>query len=646
MEQRPYGTWPSPITPESLTFSAVGISDVQLIGGQIVWQETRPEENGRYVLVGEKDGEVFSSTFSARTRVHEYGGRCFAGCAKFVVSSSWDSQQLWILRTGSGVVEALTLPGRGSRFADPVITPDYNWVLCVRETHNGAEEVVNDVVAVPIGAPGTAPGEIMVIAAGHDFFAFPRINSRGDRICWIFWDHPSMSWDSTSLCIASFNDGIVHNIETVAGGPGESVTQPKFSPIDGRLYFISDRSGWWNLYCCEDGLAATIKALAPAEFEFAGPNWVFGQTTYDFLSDGRLVATWGGNIGVVSNEGVLVPWPSSLSSFDVVVADGDSVVVIGGSPVQFSAVVRLYSDGTESVLRRSRSDKVDASSISVPREVAYPSGGALSFAWYYPPFNAEFVAPQGERPPVVIMSHGGPTSSASAVLKLQIQYWTSRGFAVADCNYRGSSGKGREYRDSLKGNWGIADVEDCSQIVAFLASAALADPDRAVIRGGSAGGYTTLACLTWTKVFAAGASLYGVADLAMLAKDTHKFESRYLDGLVAPWPEGEEVYKSRSPLQHIASITCPIILFQGDEDKVVPRAQADAMFAALSTAGVPVALMTFPGEQHGFRQAATITTVARAELAFYGRVLGFRPAGIKEEDVPTITNCEALPKKV
>jgi len=646
MEQ-PYGTWSSSITPESLTLAAVGISDVQLVGGQVVWNETRPEEKGRYVLVGEKDGEVFPSSFSARTRVHEYGGRCFAGCAKFVVSSSWDTQQLWILRTESGVAEPLTSPA-GSRFADPVITPDYKWVLCVRETHSGADEVMNDVVAVPIGAPGSEPGEILVIADGHDFFAFPRINSRGDRVCWIYWDHPSMSWDSSSLCVASFNDGRVHNIETVAGGPGESVTQPKFSPIDGRLYFISDRSGWWNLYCCEDDRAANIKALAPAELEFAGPNWVFGQTTYDFLSDGRLVATWGGNIGVVSDEGVLMPWPCSLSSFDVVVADGDSVVVIGGSPVQFSAVVRLYSDGTETVLRRSRSvsDEIDARFISVPREVAYPSGGETSFAWYYPPFNADFVAPSGERPPVVIMSHGGPTSSASAVLKLQIQYWTSRGFAVADCNYRGSSGKGRVYRDRLQGNWGITDVEDCSQIVAFLASAGLADPARAVIRGGSAGGYTTLACLTWTNVFAAGASLYGVADLAMLARDTHKFESRYLHGLVAPFPEGEEVYKSRSPLQHIDSITCPIILFQGDEDKIVPRAQADAMFAALSANGVPVSLMTFPGEQHGFRQAPTITAVARAELAFYGRVLGFRPAGLTDEDLPMIANCEALPKKV
>jgi len=461
-----------------------------------------------------------------------------------------------------------------------------------------------------------------------------------------------MPWDGTELSVATFRDGVVQDVVVVAGGQSEAVTQPKYAP-DGRLFFISDRSGWWNLYV-HTGEGKPPTPVTETAAEFAGAAWVFGQSTYDFLTDGRLVATWGGNIGEVKPDGQLVPWVSSLSSFDVVVADGDSVVVIGGSPTKFSAVVRLQctananasgSETVEVVIRQSRTDNVDAASVSVPKELAYPTGSGggeeTSYAWFYAPCNPAYKPPPGELPPVVVMSHGGPTSSASSVLKLPIQFWTSRGFAVADINYRGSTGKGRKYRDRLQGSWGITDVEDCSRIVAFLTDAGLADRERAVIRGGSAGGFTTLACLAFTNVFAAGASLYGVGDLEMLAKDTHKFESRYLDGLVAPYPAGKAVYAERSPLNHVDKISCPIILFQGTEDKVVPRAQADALFAALSERGIPVSCLMFEGEQHGFRNATTITAVAEAELAFYGRVLGFQPAGSPQ--IPSIVNAEKLP---
>ncbi|MBO0732053.1 MAG: S9 family peptidase, partial [Acidimicrobiaceae bacterium] len=371
----------------------------------------------------------------------------------------------------------------------------------------------------------------------------------------------------------------------------------------------------------------------------------FGQSTYTFLADGRLVATWRhpdglSHIGLVGDAGV-EPWDLPFSQYDSLAGADGAVTAVVGSSTHPPAVVRISGDdGRAIVLRASRQVRFDTALISKPRLVTYPSGGETSRAWYYPPTNPAFAAPAGQRPPLVVMSHGGPTSSTLTVLNLAVQYWTSRGFAVADVDYRGSAGYGRDYRDRLRGEWGVLDVEDCAAVVAHLAGEGLADGARAVIRGGSAGGFTTLAALCFTDVFAAGASLYGVADLELLARDTHKFEARYLDGLVGPWPEAEERYRERSPLYHLDGLRCPVILFQGEEDAVVPRSQADAIYAALKDRGVPVAYLLFAGEQHGFRQAATIEAVAEAELAFYGRVLGFSPAG--DPRVPPIENEKAL----
>lgn len=636
----PYGTWPSPITPAMLTEGAVGLSQVQVWSGRVWWNEARPSEAGRQVLVsadaaGGEPADAFGPTHSARTQVHEYGGRCATGHGDTVVWSDWSDQRLWRRDTG-GAPRPLTAEPpapRSLRYADPVIGPDGRWVVCVRERHTGAG-VVNDLVAIPLDADLADP---TVLASGRDFYAAPRLSPAGDALAWIEWDHPDMPWDHTELRVAPFTDGTTGAARTVAGDHGESITQPRWAP-DGTLHYISDRSGWWNIYAEGRGPVSAMDA------EFAGPDWVFGESSYTFLPDGRLVATWHGEgpgaLGVMEDGGWrMLDLP--YSSYDALAALDGAVVAVAGSSRDFPAVVRIgVDDGTVQVLRRSRSAGLDPAVFSVPQAITYPSGGEVAHAWYYPPTNPAVTAPSGEAPPLVVVSHGGPTAAAAPVLSLSVQYWTSRGFAVADVDYRGSTGYGRAYRESLRGAWGVKDVEDCSTVVAHLASQGLADPGRAVIRGGSAGGFTTLAALAFTDVFAAGASHFGVADLELLARDTHKFESRYLDRLVGAWPEDAAVYRARSPIHHLDGLRCPVILFQGSEDAVVPQAQADLIHAALRDRGVPVAYLLFEGEQHGFRQASTIEAVAEAELAFYGRVLDFSPAGAPT--VPPIDNEEGL----
>ena len=431
-----------------------------------------------------------------------------------------------------------------------------------------------------------------------------------------------MPWDPTELWVADVGpDATIGPPARVAGGGEESITQPRWSP-SGVLHYVSDRSGWWNLYD-EHGTA-----LCPLDAEFAGPDWAFGNASYAFGPDGTLFATWSGGagekIGVVTHgRARATAFPFSL--FDALTAADGQVFAIAASPSVAPAVVRLdLGSGAVSVLRRSRETPLDESDLAVPRVVDFPTaGGATAHALLYLPANARFEGPSDERPPVVITIHGGPTGSASPVLNLGVQYWTSRGFAVADVDYRGSSGYGRAYRRLLDGAWGVADVEDCAHVVRWLDGQGLVDGRRAVIRGGS-GGFTTLAALAFTDTFAGGASHFGVSDLSLLARDTHKFESRYLDRLVGPWPAALEEYDRRSPIHHVEGICSPLILFQGLEDRVVPAAQSQLMYEALSARGVPVAYLTFAGEQHGFRQAATIVAVATAELQFYGRVFGCR----------------------
>ncbi len=544
--------------------------------------------------------DVLPPPFSARTTVHEYGGGAFCVRDGTVFFSNFDDQRLW--RLDPGQPPRPITDEAGARYADGDLSPDGTRLACVHERHLDGE-VVNDLVVVP--ADGSGPPA--VVAGGHDFYAAPRHSPDG-RLVWLAWDQPRMPWDGTEL-----------EPGPVAGGPEESVSQPRWSPA-GALHWISDRTGWWNLY--REG-----EPLRPADAEFAGPDWGFGQSTYAFLPGDRVVATWTaggtGRLGVVGEAPLDLPY----TSFSSVRAFGERVAAIAASPTQAPAVVIVDpTDGTVDVVRRSRPTPVDPGYLSSPQPLDFATtGGRTAHALFYPPANRDCEAPAGELPPLVVTSHGGPTGAASTDLNLRTQFWTSRGIAVVDVDYGGSSGYGRAYRRQLHGQWGVVDVDDCLAAARHLAGAGRVDGRRMVVRGSSASGLTALLALT-RGVFAAGASLYGVADLSALATDTHKFEARYLDGLVGPWPEAAEIYRTRSPLHQADRLSAPLIIFQGLDDKVVPPAQAEVLVAALRAAGLPFAYLTFEGEGHGFRKAETIRRVVEAELSFYGQVLGFEPA--------------------
>lgn len=584
--------------------------------GSVWWSEGRPGEGGRVAVV--RDGvDVLPAPWSARTRVHEYGGGAFTVHQGTLFFSNVDDQRVYRLDRGATEPVAIT-PDDGSRYADGTVTPDGRWLVCVRERH-GEGEAVNDLVAVPTAADGE---ETVVLASGYDFFSFPRPGLREGELAYVAWDHPNMPWDCTSLWLRD---------ELVAGGADseESVTQPRWSP-DGVLHWISDRTGWWNLY------RHPGEPLAPMDAEFAGPDWTFGNSSYTFLTDGRLVATWSedglGRLGLVAGgRAVPVTLDTTLTSFSSLRSGPrpTEVVAVAASPSRAPAVVVIDIDsGAVRALKQSRAAPVPAGAISEPRALTYGSeGGRPAHALYYPPRLEGYQGPPGERPPLIVRSHGGPTSAASSTLNPEIQFWTSRGFAVVDVDYSGSSGYGRDYRRRLSGQWGVADLDDCVNAARHLAASGEVDGNRMVVRGGSAGGYTTLCAMAFRDVFAAGASYYGVADLETLVADTHKFESRYLDGLIGPYPEAKDVYEARSPIHAADRITSPLILLQGLEDAVVPPSQAEAMVAELAANGTPHAYVAFEGEQHGFRKAENIIRAVEAELSFYGQVLGFEPAG-------------------
>ncbi|MFN2606328.1 MAG: prolyl oligopeptidase family serine peptidase [Acidimicrobiales bacterium] len=642
----PFGSWASPVTADLLTERAVRLSDLRVVGDDVWWVEGRPAEGGRQVVVraagGREVADALPLGFSARTTVHEYGGAPYAVVGGRLVFANFDDQRLWLAVAG-GDPRPLTAepPSPGAwRYADLAGVPERGLVVAVRERHHGpaATEVENDLVAVRVDGDGSV-GEPVALAGGHDFFAAPRPSPDGRRLAWLAWDHPDMPWDATELWVADLvdePDGVrLVGARRVAGGGDTpaSVSQPRWSPA-GHLHWVSDRSGWWNLYA-EDPQVPGGRPLAPRDAEFSRPDWVFGQSTYGFLADGRLVAAWAedgaDHLGILGSHGGVAELSTPFTDVEAVAPAGDDVVALAGSASEAVMVVAIAPGGATRVLRRSREATVDPAFVSDPRPLTFPTtGGSEAHALWYPPSNPDAEGPPGERPPLVVLSHGGPTSSASPALNLAVQFWTTRGLAVVDVDYRGSSGYGRAYRKALEGAWGVVDVDDCVAAARHLVDRGLVDPSRLVIRGGSAGGYTTLRALTTTDVFAAGASLYGVADLTALATDTHKFESRYLDRLVGPWPEAAERYREWSPINHADRLSCPVIVLQGLEDRVVPPAQAEVLVDALRAKGLPVAYVTFPGEQHGFRRAETIRRAAEAELSFYGQVLGFVPADAME----------------
>jgi dipeptidyl aminopeptidase/acylaminoacyl peptidase len=629
-ERKP-GAWASPISVEAVFGESLGLSAIHLDGDDVYWLESRASEGGRSVLVRKRDERIEDLTapaFSPRTRANEYGGGAITLHDGWLYGCNDEDQALYRLRLDARDAKPERIvAGDPHRYADLVVDAQRQRLIAVRESHeNAGQEPVNRLVAIDLRAPHA----VRFLQQGADFYASPRPSPDGRQLAWICWRHPNLPWDGTELWIADFaDDGSLANARRIAGGEQESIFQPEWSP-GGELVFVSDRSGWWNLYAWRDGEA---HALCPLQAEFGVPQWTFGASQYAFDAQGRIVCAYSSDgffslalIDPVTSEKRDIPTPyRDIGALRVGAA---GVFFIGGSPSEPASIVRVdLCSGQTSVLRRSNPLVVDEGYLSAPQAITFPTtGGQIAHAFYYAPRNKDFHAPEGLAPPLLVLNHGGPTSAASPTFKASTQFWTSRGFAVVDVNYGGSSGYGRAYRERLKGRWGIVDVDDAVNAARHLVEQGLANADQLAIRGGSAGGYTALAALTFRDTFKAGASYYGIGDLEMLARDTHKFESRYLDSLVGPYPAMRSVYVERSPIHHVDRLSTPLILFQGLKDQVVPPNQAQAMFDAVKRKGLPVAYVAFADERHGFRAAATNQRALSAELYFYGRVFGFTPA--------------------
>ncbi len=629
MTEAPYGAWSSPVTADLIVSSTVRLGAVRMDGDDIYWVESRPREGGRNVIVRRSpDGattDINVAPLNARTRVHEYGGGDYLVSDGAVYFANFADQRLYVSHHGDEPKPLTRIDGM--RYADFVLDGARHRLIAVREDHTVQTEAVNTILAIDLGN-----GEETVLVGGHDFFSSPRVSPDGSLLCWTAWDHPNMPWDGCTLYVADLDaSGATKHVWAVAGGPAESICQPRWSP-DGSLYFISDRTGWWNLYRWVPASGA-VEALAPREAEFAGPHWQFGASYYAFETAEHLLCTYGAD--GLTHLAALDTTTGALYEIDTPFNVIGGLRVLGGRAVFAAASANdsggLYTldivSGRIELLKASSEVKIDGAYVSEAQPVEFPTSDDRSaHAFYYAPVSKDYEAPAGEPPPLIVMSHGGPTSATSAAFSLRVQYWTTRGFAVLDVNYGGSTGYGRPYRERLNGNWGVVDVEDCVNGARYLVAQGLADCERLAITGGSAGGYTTLAALAFHDTFKAGASHYGVADTEALARDTHKFESRYLDGLIGPYPERTDLYTARSPIHHVEGFNCPVIFFQGLEDEIVPPNQAETMVEALKAKGVPVAYLPFEGEQHGFRRSENIKRSLEAELFFYGRIFGFEPA--------------------
>ncbi len=622
----PYGSWPSAITADLVAEDAVGLSQPRLDGSDLYWIEARPEEDGRKVIVRQNNrgtvSDVLPEGFNARTRVHEYGGGDYCVHEGTVWFSNFTDQRLYRVDRDADPTPVTPAPDDPGtlRYADGVVTPDGAWVICVRESHTG-DEVVNDLVAVP--ADG---GDVVVLTSGRDFYAHPRLDPDGQKLVWLEWDHPNMPWDGTELHEATLADGPdLTGVRSVAGGEDESVFQPEYDPT-GTLYFVSDRTGWWNLYREVEG--DELEALYPSSSEFGLPLWQLGYSTYAFLDDGRIAASrfeeGADRMFILDTEGRRAePVDLSHTSLSYVVAGDDHIVFVGASPWEPPALLEFDVE-TETVtpIRYSTDEFIEPSLISIPEAIEFPTDdGETAHAVFYPPTNPEVDPPEDELPPLIVEIHGGPTSHRDSGFDISGQFWTSRGFGLVEVNYRGSTGYGRAYREALDGQWGVYDVEDAIAAARFLVERGDADPERLIIRGGSAGGFTALLTLTTDDTFAAGASYYGVADVRELVAHTHKFESRYIEHLMDP-----SVMEERSALSHVDGLSVPVILFQGAEDEVVPPEQAEVIVGALREKELPHTYLLFEDEQHGFRRSSTIRRCLEAELSFYGQVFGFQPA--------------------
>ncbi len=675
----PYGSWPSPISAESIAAGGVGIGGVSVRstgdGSEVWWSELRPTEAGRVVLVSRTDDNApidrISAPYSARTRVHEYGGGAWWLGATNVYFANWEDQRVYRLPLdGDGDPEPITAAPSSPaswRYADGREHPGGDWLVCVREDHDGKAEdktAADDGLAGPAGPNGTAgtngtddtaeaaneivalgldagrPGQAVVLATGTDFVSSPRFSPDGAWLSWIRWNHPDMPWDSTELCVAAVTGPCsIGEIQVVGGsGGGVSIHGADWTN-DGRLIYSTDESGYWNLAQWKPTDSSSQSLTALDGQEIGGPPWVFGTQRWTELSDGRLAVII--TTSAVDSLGVVnpntpgaepTPIPSEGISAVAGLAAGKNgqLLVTAAGPTSLPGVYEIDpSGGSTKVIRPPEDTGVSPDWFSRAEAISFPSGaekGRTAHAFFYPPTGPNLSAVDGETPPLIVMGHGGPTSHSGSALRLGTQYWTSRGFAVIDVNYGGSTGFGRAYRELLKGEWGIVDVEDCIAAASHLADVGRVDAARLAIRGGSAGGFTVLAALEQSKIFGAGTNLFGVADLSALAADTHKFESRYLDGLIGPYPERSDLYNERSPINHTDKLSSPLLVLQGLEDEIVPPSQSEAIVAAVAAKGIPHAYVAFEGEQHGFRQAANIIRSYEVELWFYGRVFGFEPA--------------------
>lgn len=629
MTTAPFGSWKSPITSDLITQSTIGVGSVSVDGQNVYWLEGRPKEGGRQVLMRRdasgKVTEVTPAPFNVRTLAHEYGGGAYLVHKDVVYFVNFADQRVYRQEIGR---EPKPLTAEANvRYADFVLDEKRNRLVAVQEDHTTPDqEPITTISSISL-----RDGSAEMVIAGNDFYAAPRLSPNGMFMSWMSWNHPNMPWDESLVwCGNVGNDGWVTNMRQIAGGPGESVFQPHWSP-ESELFYISDRSGWWNIYRHTDYEGEF--EVAPKESDFGYPLWNFGMQSYDFADASTIVCAYSDEgtyrlASIDTASGVMKTFDLPYTDIQSVKAANGKAYFRGSGPKDPAAIVELdLATGKTIVLKGSVELDIDPGYLSEPETIKFPTGGGKeAYAFFYPPKNKDYSAPNGELPPLIVKSHGGPTAAATTALSLGIQYWTSRGFAVVDVNYGGSTGFGRDYRSRLYSSWGIVDTEDCVNAAKYLVERGSVDGNRLAIAGGSAGGYTTLCALTFHNTFKAGASHYGVSDLEALAQDTHKFESRYLDRLVGPYPLASDVYQQRSPIQHVDKLNCPLIFLQGLEDKVVPPNQSEMMVNALRKKGVPVAYVTFEGEQHGFRKAENIKRALDSELYFYSRIFGFEVA--------------------
>ena len=621
----PYGSWQSPVSAATVAASGVRLGHLQVTSEAVYWTEMRPEAKGRSTLVCHKQGQNYDLTddsLSVRSRVHEMGGAEFLVLDHRVVVCADKDQALYLLDGEEQRLLTPLLEADGQhRYTDLHFHAPSSNLVAVRETHSD-KGVTNEIVKVAIdGSPS-----VSVLTSGFDFYSFPRISPDGKQLLWTCWNQPQMPWDGTELWLGDIDDGLLVNQRKIAGGPEESIYQPQWGEGE-TIYFVSDRSGWWNIYCMQAG---RTRVLGERSNDFGLPQWIFGTSTYALANSNTIITRFQDLdkqvLCLIDIEtGKLQTLSSRFTYFgECLRATGDRVYFFGASDVEPEALVEYdLSTGNEKIITASAKVDIPADLISRPEAIECDSGDRKTFGFYYPPTNPNFEGIEETLPPLIVMSHGGPTAATHPVFDLAIQFWTSRGIAVVDVNYGGSTGYGREYRQALAGKWGLVDVEDCISLARFLVAKNRVDGDKLAIRGGSAGGYTTLCALTFHDVFAVGCSRYGVADLELLATDTHKFEARYLDQLVGPYESEKETYQERSPIHHLDQLSCPVIIMQGLEDKIVPPSQAEAMVSALNKNQLAHAYVTFPDEAHGFRRAHNIVTALESEYDFYGQILGF-----------------------